>query len=245
MTDRDIICSLAPLAQQGDPDATDRLCREAYTVVRKMIRRRGLFLAGAEEADMVQEAMRGVLDALKGWDGRSPFFAFMTMCVERQLIEAIKLYGRFKHRPLNYGASLDIPAHFDRGGIVEPRIAWWDLPDPSGLGDDPAALVGEGAEELIEALAEPLTPLEGTYFRRCILAGRSYQTVATALGRSYRSADNGLQRCRRKLLRRAAVLADDPEWPDDTRYLLREAVQLAEVNRSRMGPKIGRRGMAV
>ena len=61
------------------------------------------FIIGAERDDMVQEGMIGLYKAVKNFenDKQSSFKSFANICIERQMITAIKTSNRQKHIPLN------------------------------------------------------------------------------------------------------------------------------------------------
>ena len=66
------------------------------------------FLVGAEDDDIIQEGMIGLFKAIQSFDleKNNSFKTFANLCVERQLITAIKTSNRQKHIPLNSSFSL-------------------------------------------------------------------------------------------------------------------------------------------
>ena len=73
------------------------------------------FLIGAENDDMIQEGMIGLYKAIQSFDleKNNSFKTFANLCVERQLITAIKTSNRQKHIPLNSSFSLNREAYED------------------------------------------------------------------------------------------------------------------------------------
>ena len=71
------------------------------------------FMIGAEKDDIIQEGMIGLYKAIKTYDEskNNTFKTFANMCIERQLITAIKTSNRQKHMPLNSYLSLNISAY--------------------------------------------------------------------------------------------------------------------------------------
>ena len=67
------------------------------------------FIIGAEKDDIFQEGMIGLYKAIKSYKGdkQNSFKTFANMCIERQLITAIKTSNRQKHIPLNSYLSLN------------------------------------------------------------------------------------------------------------------------------------------
>jgi RNA polymerase sporulation-specific sigma factor len=70
-------------------------------------------MIGAEKDDTIQEGMIGLFKAIKGFDNtkQNSFKTFANICVERQLITAIKSSNRQKHMPLNSYLSLNNSAY--------------------------------------------------------------------------------------------------------------------------------------
>ena len=58
-------------------------------------------MIGAEKEDIVQEGLIGLFKAIKNYqtNKQSSFKNFANMCIERQLITAIKSSNRQKHMP--------------------------------------------------------------------------------------------------------------------------------------------------
>ena len=77
------------------------------------------FMVGAEKEDMVQEGMIGLYKAIKSFDieKQNSFKTFANMCIERQLITAVKNSNRQKHSPLNSSISLNASAYDDNENV--------------------------------------------------------------------------------------------------------------------------------
>ena len=73
------------------------------------------FMIGAEKEDIIQEGMIGLYKAIKSFDmqKQNSFKTFANMCIERQLITAVKNSNRQKHIPLNSSISLNSAAYED------------------------------------------------------------------------------------------------------------------------------------
>ena len=71
------------------------------------------FIIGAEKDDIYQEGMIGLYKAILSFKGdkHNSFRTFANMCIERQLITAIKTSNRQKHMPLNSYVSLNKDAY--------------------------------------------------------------------------------------------------------------------------------------
>ena len=95
----------------GDVEAQDFLLEKYRNVVTMKSNR--FFLIGAENDDMIQEGMIGLFKAIQSFDldkKNISFKTFANLCIERQLITAIKTSNRQKHIPLNSYFSLNITA---------------------------------------------------------------------------------------------------------------------------------------
>ena len=94
------------------------------------------FMIGAEKDDIIQEGMIGLYKAIKSFDTQkqNSFKTFANMCIERQLITAVKNSNRQKHIPLNSSISLNSAAYddnedMDKMEILDIKI----LNDPSDI----------------------------------------------------------------------------------------------------------------
>ena len=71
------------------------------------------FIVGAEKDDIFQEGMIGLYKAILNYkeDKHNSFRTFANMCIERQLITAIKSSNRQKHMPLNSYLSINMTSY--------------------------------------------------------------------------------------------------------------------------------------
>ena len=94
-------------AQRGNQAAFDALISlYQYRILRQC---RGFFLQGAEFEDVLQEGRIGFFHAVRSFSvHRSiPFDSYVSICVKRQLADAVRMFSRKKHRPLNTYVSFD------------------------------------------------------------------------------------------------------------------------------------------
>jgi RNA polymerase sporulation-specific sigma factor len=225
---------LAPLAKAGDQGAREALFAAAYPFVRWLIKEEGWFLpSGGDAQDLVQEGVASLIKALRTWNpDKCVFLPFARMAIERHVATQLRM-AHYDKRRANHGAySLDAPAHRDKHGQVDhdadDRLSRWNLQDPAGIGQDPADLVAESEVGLLlAALTEGFSEIERAAVQRCLLNGEEYNDVARELGRRQKSIDNAMQRARRKFIRRAAQLADDPQFSPEVRGHLGRLAQKA------------------
>jgi RNA polymerase sporulation-specific sigma factor len=185
--------------QAGDERALDELITRYRRFARA--RARAYYVAGGDADDLEQEALIALVKAAadhRASDG--PFRPFADLCITRRLVSAIRRANRQKHRVLNDAAPLTAAAA--RSGDEEREMV------PPHPGPGPEEVVVAAAHGL--ALGAEVERLLSTFERGVlglILDGRSYQEVATELGRSAKAVDNALQRIKQKLaapLREAA-----------------------------------------
>ena len=81
---------LIKLVHSGDKNALDFLIGKYNDIV--SMKANKFFIIGAEKEDMVQEGMIGLYKAIKSFDveKQNSFKTFANLCIERQLITAIK-----------------------------------------------------------------------------------------------------------------------------------------------------------
>ena len=102
---------LVLLAQSGDEEAQEFLLDKYKFLVRA--KSRAYFLIGADNEDIIQEGMIGLYKAVRDYneEKNASFHSFAELCVNRQMITAIKAATRQKHQPLNSYVSLNKPVY--------------------------------------------------------------------------------------------------------------------------------------
>ena len=93
------------IREENDNAAFEYLIKKYMGIVKK--ESRALYIIGAENEDIIQEGMIGLIKAIRSFDGSkgASFSTFANLCIKRQLITAVKLSNRKKHSPLNYYVS--------------------------------------------------------------------------------------------------------------------------------------------
>ncbi len=107
ISDEDLIRKI----KSGDNEALNYLLEKYKEVVNMKVGR--YFIIGAEKEDIVQEGLIGLYKAVQSFDTekQNSFKTFANLCIERQLITAIKGSNRQKHMPLNSYLSLNMSAY--------------------------------------------------------------------------------------------------------------------------------------
>lgn len=178
----------------GDIEAQDYLLEKYRNVVTMKSNR--FFLIGAENDDMIQEGMIGLFKAIQSFDldkKNISFKTFANLCIERQLITAIKTSNRQKHIPLNSYFSLNISA-YDENEDTEVI----DILDANTV-EDPLETITkrEYREALENKIEQNLSPFEKKVLDRYI-QGESYVDIASKLDSPVKAIDNAIQRIRKK-----------------------------------------------
>ena len=159
------------------------------------------FMIGAEKDDIIQEGMIGLYKAIKTYDEskNNTFKTFANMCIERQLITAIKTSNRQKHMPLNSYLSLNISA-YDKNNDDDST----ELIDTfnSQTIEDPLEKImkKEQYTEIEKAIDKNLSDFEKKVLDR-YMKGESYTIIAKKLDSPVKSIDNAIQRIRKKAIK--------------------------------------------
>ena len=162
------------------------------------------FIVGAEKEDIVQEGLIGLYKAIKDYKGdkQSSFKSFANLCVERQLITAIKSSNRQKHMPLNSYLSLNTSAYEDDNDMTVMEML--DL----NTSEDPLDTITkkEYYKFVENRIEETLSDFEKQVLHR-YANGESYVEIAKKLNSPVKSVDNAIQRIRKKATKN--IMQDD------------------------------------
>lgn len=154
------------------------------------------FMVGAEKEDMIQEGMIGLYKAIKSFDfeKQNSFKTFANLCIERQLITAIKTSNRQKHMPLNSYLSLNGAAYEDD----ENDTSLIEIFNSHTV-EDPLETITkkEYYKSVEDKIEENLSSFEKQVLHRYV-EGESYTTIAQKLDSPVKSIDNAIQRIRKK-----------------------------------------------
>ena len=153
------------------------------------------FMVGAEKDDMVQEGMIGLYKAVKSFDleKQNSFKTFANMCIERQLITAVKNSNRQKHIPLNSSVSLNSAAYEDNEDMAKIEIL-----DAKEI-NDPSEIIAEREylKNIETKIKENLSEFELSVLYE-YEKGKSYAAIAEKLNAKIKSVDTAIQRIRKK-----------------------------------------------
>ncbi len=184
--------------RDGETEAADFLMEKYKPLVRS--KARSLYMLGAEPEDLIQEGMIGLYKALRDYDFQreNNFAAFASVCVERQLYTAIEASLRQKHAALNHAVSLNSymaqTADPDRDDTMELHLALSDVgaenPEDVVISEQTVQFLCGQIEKQLSSFEKKVWNLYGQ--------GYDYTKIAKELDCPLKSADNALQRIRRK-----------------------------------------------
>lgn len=118
MTDEELIKRI----KAEDKSALDFLIHKYKDIVNMKISK--YYINGAEKEDIMQEGLIGLYKAIVGFDvqKQNSFKTFANLCIERQVITAIKGSNRQKHIPLNSYLSLNSASYENDNGDDEGEL---------------------------------------------------------------------------------------------------------------------------
>ena len=141
----------------GDNEALEYLLNKYKDIVNMKVSR--YFIVGAEKEDIIQEGLIGLYKAIKNFDAekQNSFKSFANLCVERQLITAIKSSNRQKHMPLNSYLSLNMNAYDD----ADDDTSIYEVFDANVIEDPLDTITKKEYYESVESIIEKsLSPFE-------------------------------------------------------------------------------------
>ena len=184
--DDEVLCALVA---NGSREAEEELVKRYLRPVR--VCARPYFLAGGDSEDLIQEAMFGLLKAIREFDpGRDARFkTFAEVCIRNRIRSAVTNAARSKHAPLNDSVPFESPM--------------------LGVGASPEEqyISREEESELLTCLEQRLSPLEHRVLDLFLL-GLSYREISEQVGRPIKSVDNAIQRIRRKVVGDLGVISE-------------------------------------
>ncbi len=194
LTDEQVVS----LIKEGDEKALSYLLEKYKNLVNVKVGK--YFIIGAEKEDIIQEGMIGLFKAIKSFneEKQNSFKTFANICIERQLITAIKSSNRQKHMPLNSYLSLNTSAYDNNEDDSVELIDTFN----SKMIEDPLETVmkKEYYTEIETAVNKNLSKFEKQVLDRFI-KGESYVTIAQKLDSPVKSVDNAIQRIRKKAIK--------------------------------------------
>ena len=194
LTDEQIISQI----KEGDEQALSFLLEKYKDLVNSKVGK--YFIIGAEKEDIIQEGMIGLYKAIKSFDSckQNTFKTFANICIERQLITAIKSSNRQKHMPLNSYLSLNTTAYDNDDDDGTELIETFEVDTI----EDPLDTImkKEYFNEIQNTMHKSLSKFDEQVLER-YMQGESYEIIAKKLDAPVKSIDNAIQRIRKKAIK--------------------------------------------
>ncbi len=189
-TDEEIVNEI----KQGNEQALTYLLKKYKTLVKNKVSK--YYIIGAEKEDLIQEGMIGLYKAIKNYDKtkQNTFKTFANICIERQLITAIKTSNRQKHMLLNSCISLNTAAYTNEEDSIELIETYENkaIEDPLET-----MMKKEYYKEIQNGINSSLSKFEKQVLDR-LIKGESYEVIAQKVEAPVKSIDNAIQRIRKK-----------------------------------------------
>ena len=194
MTDENL---LQEITQNQNNMALDCLINRYKDVVGMKANK--FFMVGSEKDDMLQEGYIGLYKAVKSFDKekQNSFKTFAGLCIERQMITAVKISNRQKHIPLNSSLSLNSGA-YDEDDDTEVM----EILDTRKTGEDPLDIVTK--KEYFTVVENAIDDSLSDFEKKVLLHyknGESYAEIAQKLQSKVKSVDTAIQRIRKKAMK--------------------------------------------
>ena len=191
MTDENILVEI----KAGNNEALDYIINKYAELVNMKASK--FFIVGAERGDIVQEGLIGLYKATKAFDTekQNSFKTFANMCIERQIITAIKTANRQKNIPLNSALSINAQL-YDENDENDKEIV--DILN-AHCAEDPSDSITrkEYFDFINKAINDNLSEHERNvlkYYQQ----NKTYEQIAKKLNCKTKSVDTAMTRIRRK-----------------------------------------------
>lgn len=193
MKDEDLIRKI----KSGDNDALDYILNKYQEVVNMKVSR--YFIIGAEKEDIIQEGLIGLYKAINSFDPekQNSFKSFANLCIERQLITAIKSSNRQKHMPLNSYLSLNMSAYDNE----DDDTSIYDIFDANIIEDPLDTITKKEYYKSVEDIIDKSLSIFEKNVLNELVNGSSYTAIAQKLDSPVKSVDNAIQRIRKKTMK--------------------------------------------
>jgi RNA polymerase sporulation-specific sigma factor len=181
------------MAQRGNFDAEELMMRRYKDAVK--IKAAMYYMTGADEDDVVQEGMIGLMKAIRQFDPNreASFSTFASLCITRQIISAIRSAERDKHKALNTSISLNNPMESDNEEVTlaDTIIA------NSGMNPEEILIYNDITHYMLHNGDNIFSELEMKVLNEMI-KGKKYGEIAQELGKTPKAMDNAIQRIKKK-----------------------------------------------
>ena len=180
--------------RENDPQALNEIIERYKSLIE--IRVSNYFINGAEKDDLMQEGRIGLFKAIMNYDAEkdASFNTFANLCIERQLINAVKNSNRQKHMPLNNYVSLNGSDDDSSSENIDTVL--------NNSVEDPLDTITkeEYMNEINDTLDKNLSDFEKNVLD-LLLKGYKYEEIVQKLDSNSKAIDNAIQRIRKKTIK--------------------------------------------
>ncbi len=182
-------------ANNHDDEAMEELLR--FFKPKMIAISREYFLMGADFDDLLQESMIGLYKAIQIYDDTKnhSFSAFASLCIHRQLQNAVKLANRKKNNPLN--SYVPIKYYDGSNTSDDDNIARLVIVDDNS--DIEQNFIDKEMKTIVVSKVRDLLTDEQFMILKMFLNGESYVRIAERFNTTPKKIDNHLQAIKKKL----------------------------------------------
>jgi len=182
-------------ANNHDEEAMEELLR--FFKPKMIAISREYFLMGADFDDLLQESMIGLYKAIQIYDDTKnhSFRAFASLCIHRQLQNAVKLANRKKNNPLN--SYVPIKYYDGSNTSDDDNIARLVIVDDNS--DIEQNFIDKEMKTIVVSKVRDLLTDEQFMILKMFLNGESYVRIAERFNTTPKKIDNHLQAIKKKL----------------------------------------------
>ena len=193
--DEKIILTLIEKAKNHDGEAMEELLQHFKPKVIAISRE--YFLVGAEFDDLIQEGMIGLYKAIGVYDKAKNhnFSAFASLCIHRQLQNAVKNANRKKNNPLNSY----VPIKYYDGSSSSEEDSVLKLVIVDDNSDIEQNYIDNELNTIMMSKVKDILNKEQFKILKQFLNGDSYTSIAVSNKISPKQVDNMLQAIKKKL----------------------------------------------
>ena len=187
MTEQELI----KLSKAGQTSATEELYANYKMHIRSLARK--YFLVDGDLDDLIQEGTMAFLNAINTYDEQknNNFKAYVTLVINRKLINKIKSSSSLKNFALNTGYMLNGQGEIE----LEDKVL---ALENDSLSPEENTISDENIKDIYTEIEQKLSEYERTILN-LYLQGYAYTDIAIKLDKDKKSVDNALNRIKHKL----------------------------------------------
>ena len=189
------IVDLIKRTKQHDDEAMEKLLQFFKSKVTSISRE--YFLLGGDFDDIIQEGMIGLYKAIQSYDEtkNNNFGAFASLCIHRQIQNAVKNANRKKNSPLNQYLPIK---YFDGSGSSdEDSVLKLVIADENSNVEQ--NYIDKEISTIVLSKVKNCLSEEQFQILKLFINGESYSEIAKKLNISSKQVDNSLQAIKKKL----------------------------------------------